>query len=301
MNEVSIAQSIISQALSPRLNLSFSPKSPDKTRLVDSQATYAHGQLEMDKFTVDEEPPSCEPPTTDTLHTNLSQLEATINASINATKTISDTNQDLTPKEDTPKTESITNSDNTQSAVMKSKWPVKPGVLVHVNSNHTLSPKNQARLQMQNRRNVDNVQMEANLGLLERNANNNDRDETKKTPPKAEYSKKMGKPRRHTQSIVSGLLKNFRKQSDNVHDSDSGKYKKINKSNKRALSLLSVQQERPAFPRSRIRALFQSDSPNVIVTEGGTTYTYTDFLSSYTHIHTPHTHIYILSKEEVRL
>ncbi|CAH0718634.1 unnamed protein product, partial [Brenthis ino] len=214
------AQSIISQALpalSPRLNLTFSPKSSDRTRLVDSQNAH---NLEM------------------TLKESNSNMEVT----------------NEIEKQETPKCDKK-DSDKVQTVVTPSKWPLKPGVLVHVNSNHTLSPKNQAKLQ--NR--TQNVTEESNLGLLERSRNV----EENKVTPKSEYSKKTGKPRKHTQ-VVSGILKNLRRKSDSSDD-DSGKYKKINKSNKRAVSLVL---NKNYGPKRRIRSFFSSESPNVIVTEG---------------------------------
>lgn len=214
MNEVSIAQSIISQALpalSPRLNLAFSPKSSDRTRLVDPN-------LELGN-----------------IQANVTQLESTITPEAET--------EIQTPKND-PK-----NIENKVQNVTPSKWPAKPGVLVHVNSNHTLSPKNQARLQIEKKE-----ENEANLGLLERNRTSN----------RTEYSKKNGKPRR--QGVVSGIFKNLKKDSD---DDESGKYKKINKSNKRAMSLINVNKTGYVLQKSRLRSLFQSDTPNVIVTEGG--------------------------------
>lgn len=238
---MSIAQSIISQALpalSPRINLSFSPKSSDRTRLVDS--SYPHS-LEMNKFKEQQ---------TSSLQANLSQLEATIKSS------------EETETAQTPKTEPKADTNKAQTVVTPSKWPLKPGVLVHVNSNHTLSPKNQARLQNVNNQNKEAE--ESNLGLLERN-NNKEED---KSPNKSEYSKKNGKPRRHTQNVVTGLLKNLRRKSEDSDD-DSGKYKKINKSNKRAVSLMSLNKSGYSVPKNRLRSLFQSETPNVIVTEGG--------------------------------
>lgn len=221
LNEVSIAHSIISQALpalSPRLNLTFSPKSSDRTRLVDSQST--------------------------------PNLEMTIKGTSN-TEIINESDKPETPKSDKK------DSDKVQTVVTPNKWPLKPGVLVHVNSNHTLSPKNQAKLQ-QNR--VQNDTENNNLGLLERSRNT----DQNRTPLKIEYSKKTGKPRKHTQ-VVSEILKNLRRKSDSSDD-DSGKYKKINKSNKRAVSLVL---NKNYGPKRRIRSFFQSESPNVIVTEGG--------------------------------
>nr|XP_053621027.1 uncharacterized protein LOC128681264 isoform X2 [Plodia interpunctella] len=241
LNEVSIAQSIISQALpvlSPRLNLSFSPKSSDRTRLVDTQN---YPQLEMNKFREN----------TSSLQANLSQLEATINQ---------------TPKNEsenqTTKTEPNSESSKGQTVTTPSKWPLKPGVLVHVNSNHTLSPKNQARLQ--NAARTAQETEDANLGLLERNKN----PEEPKSPPKVEYSKKNGKPRRHTQNVVTGMFKGLRKKIDNNSDDDSGKYKKINKSNKMAISLVNLNKSGYCLPKNRLRSFFQSETPNVIVTEG---------------------------------
>lgn len=224
INEVSIAQSIISQALpalSPRLNLSFSPKTSDRTRLVDSQS-YPHN-LEMSKIEENQATPE-----------NTTQTE---------------TNQETELQ--TPKTEPKVDSNKAQTVVTPSKWPLKPGVLVHVNSNHTLSPKNQARLQAANE--------ESNLGLLERNKTED------KSPPKVEYSKKNGKPR---QNVVSGIFKNLRRKSEDSDD-DSGKYKKINKSNKRAMSLVSMNRPGYLVQKSRLKSLFQSEKPNIIVTEGG--------------------------------
>ncbi|CAG9790130.1 unnamed protein product [Diatraea saccharalis] len=220
INEVSIAQSIISQALpalSPRINLSFSPKSSDRTRLVDSQ-NYPHN-LEMNKFN--------EQTVTSSLQANLSQLEASINCKPKNDET--NENQET----QSPKPEPRTDADKVQTVVTPNKWPLKPGVLVHVNSNHTLSPKNQARLQNA-QKTVESE--EANLGLLERYRNKTD---DAVSVSKMEYSKKNGRPRRHTQGVVSGLLKNLRRKSDDSDDS-SGKYKKINKSNKRAVSLMSL-------------------------------------------------------------
>ncbi|XP_072934029.1 uncharacterized protein nrm isoform X2 [Epargyreus clarus] len=248
LNEVSIAQSIISQALpalSPRINLSFSPKSSDRTRLVDSQS-YPHN-LELNKFN--------ERSDTSDLQANLSQLEATINANKSVAKPET-TNEMLTPK-----VERKTDGDKVQTVVTPNKWPLKPGVLVHVNSNHTLSPKNQARLQNAAKANEPEG---SNLGLLERNTNTENSD---KSPPKTEYSKKNGKPRRHTQNVVTGMLKHWRKKSDDS-DEDSGKYKKINKSNKRAVSLMNLNKSGYGLPKKRIRSFFQSETPNVIVTEG---------------------------------
>ncbi|XP_075987587.1 neuromusculin isoform X2 [Anticarsia gemmatalis] len=219
INEVSIAQSIISQALpalSPRINLSFSPKSSDRTRLVDSQSY----PLEMSKM---EEDPS---PQDDT-----------------------ETNQETELQ--TPKTEPKKDENKVQTVVTPNKWPLKPGVLVHVNSNHTLSPKNQARLQTQ-------AAEESNLGLLERNK------PEEKVTPKTEYSKKSGKPR---QNVVSGLLKNLRRKSEDSDD-DSGKYKKINKTNKRAMSLVNMNKSGYVLQKNRLRSLFQNEKPNIIVTEG---------------------------------
>ncbi|CAH2233329.1 jg6242 [Pararge aegeria aegeria] len=240
LNEVSIAQSIISQALpalSPRINLSFSPKSSDRTRLVDSQS-YPHS-LEM---TLKEKSAS-------SLQMSLTQLETTINS--NQVSQNENTAQ-------TPKAQPKNESEKVQTVVTPNKWPLKPGVLVHINSNHTLSPKNQARLQ--NRTQIDS-QEESNLGLLERNRHV----EEPKISPKIEYSKKNGKPRKHQKS-VSGILKNFRRKSDSSDDS-SGKYKKINKSNERAVSLVTL--SKSYGPRKRLRSFFQSEAPNVIVTEGG--------------------------------
>lgn len=256
LNEVSIAQSIISQALpalSPRLNLTFSPQKPsDKTRLVDPQ-NYPPSQSEMNKLNM-----STENPVTSCLQANLSQLEATINANRNK-----DANETVTPKPD-PKHE----SNRAQVTVTPSKWPLKPGVLVHVNANHTLSPKNQAKLQnVVNKDSEVTEQQEANLGLLERNKSNEDESSSQKN----EYSKKNGKPRRHTQNVVAGLLKNLRRKSYDSDD-ESGKYKKINKSNKRAVSLVNLNKSGYTLPKSRLRSLFQSEAPNVVVTEGGSYY-----------------------------
>lgn len=244
LNEVSIAQSIISQALpalSPRINLSFSPKSSDRTRLVDTQ-NYPHN-LEMNKFKENS-----------SLQANLSQLEATLNAS----------RTQVREETETPKTEAK-NDANTQTVVTPNKWPLKPGVLVHVNSNHTLSPKNQARLQATNVSKNEEKEDDANLGLLERNRSTTDGNDKSKT----EYSKKTGKPRRHTQNVVTGIFKNLKKKNDNESDDDSGKYKKINKSNKRAVSLVNLNKSGYTLPKNRLRSFFQSETPNVIVTEGG--------------------------------
>lgn len=233
LNEVSIAQSIISQALpalSPRISLTFSPKSSDRTRLVDSQSY----NLEMNKFKENS-----------SLQANLSQLEATITA-------------DQETEMQTPKTEHKDDNPNAQTTVTPSKWPLKPGVLVHVNSNHTLSPKNQARLQM----NKTEEPEEVNLGLLERSRSNTE-------DPKVEYSKKNGKPRRHTQNVMTGFIRNLRRKSDNDSDDESGKYKKINKSNKRAVSLMNLNKSGYVLQKNRLRSFFQSETPNVIVTEGG--------------------------------
>lgn len=226
INEVSIAQSIISQALpalSPRLNLSFSPKTSDRTRLVDSlsypQTTH---NLEMSK--IEENP---------------------------VPNTTQEENQETELQ--TPKANPKVDSNKVQTVVTPSKWPLKPGVLVHVNSNHTLSPKNQARLQTQI------PTEESNLGLLERPKTED------KTPPKTEYSKKNGKPR---QNVVSGILKNLRRKSEDSDD-DSGKYKKINKTNKRAMSLVNMNKSGCVLQKNRLRSLFQSEKPNIIVTEGG--------------------------------
>lgn len=234
---MSIAQSIISQALpalSPRLSLSFSPKSSDRTRLVDSQSY----NLEMNKFRENA-----------SLQANLTQLEATINV-----------NEETEMQ--TPKPEPTDEINKAQGVVTPNKWPLKPGVLVHVNSNHTLSPKNQNRLQTNLSKTEENE--EANLGLLERK-----RKQTDEVGSVSEYSKKNGKPRRHTQNVVTGLIRNLRKKNDNDSDDESGKYKKINKSNKRAVSLVNLNKTGYAIPKSRLRSFFQSEAPNVIVTEGG--------------------------------
>ncbi|XP_013145690.1 PREDICTED: uncharacterized protein LOC106108902 isoform X2 [Papilio polytes] len=241
LNEVSIAQSIISQALpalSPRISLSFSHKSSDRTRLVDSQR-YPNN-LEMNRFN--------DKPNT-SLQASLSQLQATIDS--NKIKT--DENKTETPKPET-------NENKPQTVTTPNKWPLKPGVLVHVNSNHTLSPKNQARLQNTNKP-VDKE--DNNLGLLERNQ---ERTDTNKTP-KAEYSKKNGKPKRHSKNVVSGIIRNLTGKNDNSNE-DSGKYKKINKSNRRAVSLINLGKTGYGLPKGRIRSFFQSETPNVIVTEG---------------------------------
>nr|XP_037875884.1 uncharacterized protein LOC101737333 [Bombyx mori] len=208
LNENSIAQTIISQALpalSPRLSLSFGPKSSDRTRLVDPQNRRS---LELNKF-----------------DTNTSKLESTV------TETEAD---DTAPK---------TEDNKPETSVTPNRWPLKPGVLVHVNSNHTLSPKNQTRVAS------NNAKTESNLGLLERNANN------KTDTPAA-------KPKR--QNVISEIMRNLRIKSDS--SDDSGKYKKINKSNKRVMSLALG---RSGYaPKNRFKSLFQSDSPNVVVTEG---------------------------------
>lgn len=154
----------------------------------------------------------------------------------------------------TPKSEPKVDSNKVQTVVTPSKWPLKPGVLVHVNSNHTLSPKNQARLQQA-------AVEESNLGLLERNQNED-------KSPKVEYSKKNGKPR---QSVVTGIFKNLRRKSEDSDD-DSGKYKKINKSNKRAMNLVNMNKPGYVLPKNRLRSLFQSEKPNIIVTEGGSSH-----------------------------
>lgn len=246
LNEMSIAQSIISQALpalSPRLNLTFSPKTSDRTRLVDSQNyTEANKSRELHS---------------NSLQANLSQLEETINANKSPNR------ENEANEQETPKAEARAHSDKVQTVVTPSKWPLKPGVLVHVNSNHTLSPKNQARMAA----NISNAndKEDATLGLLERNKNKIDDDTS---PSKSEYSRKNGKPRRHTQSVVSGIFKNLRKRSDDSDD-DSGKYKKINKTNKRAVSLVNLNKPGYSLPKSKIRSFFQGETPNVIVTEGG--------------------------------
>ncbi|XP_045540673.1 uncharacterized protein LOC106711761 isoform X2 [Papilio machaon] len=269
LNEVSIAQSIISQALpalSPRINLSFSPKSSDRTRLVDSQS-YPHN-LEMNRFN--------DKPNTSSLQASLSQLEATINS--NKTKS-DEENKIETPKAD------IRNDNKPQTVTTPNKWPLKPGVLVHVNSNHTLSPKNQARLQ-----NINNINTnipvdkgESNLGLLERNQ---ERTESNKTPPKVEYSKKNGKPKRHSKNLMSGIIRNLRGINDNGLDEDTGKYKKINKSNKRAVSLMNLGKTGYGLPKKRIRSFFQSETPNVIVTEGVVSFKRPDRITSTNRVET---------------
>lgn len=220
---MSIAQSIISQALpalSPRINLSFSSKTSDRTRLVESQS-YPHN-LEMNKM--EDEP--------EQITTQAENQETELQ---------------------TPKSEPKADSNKVQNVVTPNKWPLKPGVLVHVNSNHTLSPKNQARLHSQS------TTEESNLGLLERSK------VEEKSPPKIEYSKKSGKPK---QNVVSGILKNIRRKSDDSDD-DSGKYKKINKTNKRAMSLVNMNKTAYVVQKNRLKSLFQSEKPNIIVTEGG--------------------------------
>ena len=179
----------------------------------------------------------------------MNKIEENQAAPENTTQT--ETNQETELQ--TPKPDPKIDNNKVQTVVTPSKWPLKPGVLVHVNSNHTLSPKNQARLQ------AATVTEESNLGLLERNKTED------KSPPKVEYSKKSGKPR---QNVVTGIFKNLRRKSEDSDD-DSGKYKKINKSNKRAMSLVTMNKPGFVVQKNRLRSLFQSEKPNIIVTEGG--------------------------------
>ncbi|XP_045485352.1 uncharacterized protein LOC110992992 isoform X2 [Pieris rapae] len=221
INEVSIAQSIISQALpalSPRIDLSFSPKTSDRARLVDSKNSHL-------KMTLHDK-------SSNSLQASLSQLEATINAN----------------GADGSEVETRANEDNDRVEPLSSpnKWPLKPGVLVHVNSNHTLSPKNPARLQ----RDRPGRDEESDLGLLERKRTDDDK-------PRSERAKKSGIP-------LAGIFRNLRRKSDSSED-DVGKYKKINKTNERVVSLMSI--NKSCGPK-RIRSLFRSETPNVIVTEG---------------------------------
>lgn len=261
LNEVSIAQSIISQALpalSPRINLSFSPKSCDRTRLVDNCP------LEMNKFRENS-----------SLQANLSQLEATINAHRSPKSSdVNDDNETQTPKATTRNEAQA----NPLPVVSPNKWPLKPGVLVHVNSNHTLSPKNQARLQAANTSKAEERDDEANLGLLERNRKTDDSQDV------TEYSKKTGKPRRHTQNVMTGIFKTLRRKS--TDSDDSGKYKKINKTNKRALSLVTLNKTGYSLPKNRLRSFFQSEAPNVIITEGGSYFIHFITLHTVTKTHT---------------
>lgn len=183
------------------------------------------------------------------LQVSLQQLETTIN------------NNEVTQNENvaqTPKAQPRNDPDKVQTVVTPNKWPLKPGVLVHINSNHTLSPKNQARLNKSQNNESNNE--ERNLGVLERNRHVGE----PKISPRIEYSKKNGKPRK--QKSVTGIFKNLRRKSDSSDDS-SGKYKKINKSNERAVSLVTM--SKSYGPRKRLRSFFQSETPNVIVTEGG--------------------------------
>lgn len=192
-----------------------------------------------------------------TLQANLSQLEATINSHRSPkTNDVNDANETQTPK---PTSRNEAQASTTVAS--PNKWPLKPGVLVHVNSNHTLSPKNQARLQAANTSKVEERDDEANLGLLERNRKTDD------SQDKTEYSKKTGKPRRHTQNVMTGIFKTLRRKS--TDSDDSGKYKKINKTNKRAVSLVNLNKMGYSLPKNRLRSFFQSETPNVIVTEGG--------------------------------
>lgn len=255
INEISIAQSIISQALpalSPRLNLTFSPHKPsDKTRLVDN-TNYSQSNLEMSKFNL-----TNEMPVTSSLQANLSQLQATIDAS-------------QSKNEEANQSECKTDETKQQTVVTPNKWPLKPGVLVHVNSNHTLSPKNQARLQTIAKTTNDDVndQEDANLGLLERNRTNKDRNEdTEQSGCTVEYAK-INKQRKQPKNKVTDILKNLRKKYSDSDD-ESGKYKKINKSNKRAVSLVNMNKSGYMVPKNRLKSFFQSETPNVIVTEGG--------------------------------
>lgn len=191
------------------------------------------------------------------LQANLSQLEATINAHRSPKASdVNDVNETQTPKQTTRN-----ETQATPPVVSPNKWPLKPGVLVHVNSNHTLSPKNQARLQAANTSKAEERDGEANLGLLERNR------KTGVSQDKTEYSKKTGKPRRHTQNVMTGIFKTLRRKS--TDSDDSGKYKKINKTNKRAVSLVNLNKTGYNLPKNRLRSFFQSETPNVIVTEGG--------------------------------
>lgn len=199
-----------------------------------------------------------ESPVTSNLQASLSQLEATINS--NKPNRANEASETDNTKEQTNNDES-----KAQAIVTPNKWPLKPGVLVHVNSNHTLSPKNQARLHNTNA-NKSTEKPENNLGILERNQEARG---SNKTPPKMEYSRKEGKPKKRSQSVVSGIIRNIRKISNEYSDDESGKYKKINKSNKRAISLMSLGKTGSGLPKRTIRSFFQSETPNVIVTEGG--------------------------------
>lgn len=182
------------------------------------------------------------------MRANLTRLEETINGSAE---------QEANQTEIENKVESEPN----QSAVTTNKWPLKPGVLVHVNSNHSLSPKNQAKITSNSQTND-----EANLGLLERNRNtHNDPNKNK-----AGYLKNTGKSKGHTQRVVRGILNNFRKRTND--SDDSGQYKKIQKSNKRATALINFNKSNHKQPKSRLRSFFQSETANVIVTEGGSTH-----------------------------
>ncbi|VVD03801.1 unnamed protein product [Leptidea sinapis] len=212
----------------------YFPKISDRTRLVDHQSD---SHIEMNKF---------QDRSTNSLQASLTQLEATINANkVTNTESADDNEKQNDTGSDKEKPQTISSPN---------KWPLKPGVLVHVNSNHTLSPKNQARLQTKREveANVDN-----NLGLLERQKNDTDANQISDTPKIPE------KPRR-TQRVMTDLLKTLRRKSDSS-DEGSGRYKKINKTNKRAVTLMSLHKN---YGPRKIKSLFQSETPNVIVTEG---------------------------------
>lgn len=196
-----------------------------------------------------------------TLQANLTQLEASINAS----KSIDIIEPASESSDNIEETKIDKDNDIVQTVVTPSKWPLKPGVLVHVNDNHTLSPKNQARLQ---KKQDESVTVDANLGLLERNKTAEE--EESKNYIDNKYSKKPDNLKRNSRTFMSGFFKNFRRKSDNDNsDDESGKYKKINKSNKRAVSLVKLNKSGYSIQKSRIRSFFQYDAPNVIITEGG--------------------------------
>lgn len=306
-------QAIVSQSLpgiSPKAQIPTTPTQySEKSRLVPSQNKFI---LPQNKSSASNKNPLATN-SSGRLQADLSLLEASYQASLlaNKQKTASNTNLHNVEvssrnvsivNEKTPVTGMVENSNSinqslcnnnnvaevgdnnlkasseTQNLTMN-KWPLKPGVLVHVNSNHSLSPKNFGRTIVRANENINNFssknEVKENTSVTTAQENTVNKPISFDPEKCANIMKQSNAQRQSTFSRIFKKMDISNKLGKSKGDdgeclASTEKQDSKPKSNKMALSLTGFSLKDETVSKNKgIKSIFQGSKPLVVSTEGG--------------------------------
>lgn len=304
-NETSIVQAIVSQSLpgiSPKAQMPTTPTQySEKSRLVPSQNKFI---LPQNKSVASNKNPLATN-TSGRLQADLSILEASYQASLlaNKQKTASNTNlhievsivNEKTPVKGTIDSSNATNTNlcnnnnvaevgdnNLKSAsenVTINKWPLKPGVLVHVNSNHSLSPKNFGRTIVKAEESTNNfpndneIKESTSASAVQESTENKsvtfDREKCANIMKQSNSQRESTFSRIFKKMDISNKLGKAKGDEGECLANEEKPDAKRTKSNKMALSLTGFTLKEEPSKNKGIKSIFQGSKPLVVSTEGG--------------------------------